>query len=94
MTRKKRLVDKLLNLGISVSYDRVLSCLNDLASGVCDRFDLDAAVCPLNFRSGVFTTSAVDNLDHNPSSTSAHTSFHGTAISLHQHPDQDMQGSE
>ena len=33
----------------------------------------------------VFTTSAVDNLDHNPSSTTASNSFHGTAISLTNH---------
>lgn len=36
--------------------------------------------------SGVFTTAAVDNIDHNPSSTTACGSFHGTAISLLQHP--------
>ena len=29
---------------------------------------------------------SVDNIDHNPSSTTARDSFHGTAISLHQHP--------
>ena len=33
------------------------------------------------------TTSAVDNIDHVPISTSAHTSFHGTGISLVQHQD-------
>ena len=37
-------------------------------------------------RSNVFTTSAIDNIDHNPSSTTAKGSFHGTVISLLQHP--------
>ena len=37
-------------------------------------------------RGTVFTTAAVDNIDHNPSSTTAKESFHGTAISLFQHP--------
>lgn len=37
-------------------------------------------------RGSVFTTAAVDNIDHNPSSTTAKESFHGTAISLFQHP--------
>ena len=32
------------------------------------------------------STAAVDNIDHNPSSTTATQSFHGTAISLMQHP--------
>lgn len=36
---------------------------------------------------GVFTTAAVDNIDHNPRSTSANYSFHGTGISLIQHHD-------
>ena len=33
-----------------------------------------------------FTTAAIDNIDHNPSSTTAKESFHGTGISLLQHP--------
>ena len=37
-------------------------------------------------RSNVFTTSAIDIIDHNPSSTTAKGSVHGTAISLLQHP--------
>ena len=67
------------------SYNRILSVLNALASGVCSQFALETAVCPLNFSSDVFTMAAVDNLDHNPSATSAHSSFHGTGIVLHQH---------
>ena len=39
-----------------------------------------------------FTTAAVDNIDHNPSSTSAHDAFHGTAQSLFQHPNKDNTG--
>ncbi len=34
----------------------------------------------------MFTTAAVDNIDHNPSSTTPKESFHGTGISLFQHP--------
>jgi len=34
----------------------------------------------------IFTTAAVDNLDHNPSATTAKDSFYGTGISLLQHP--------
>ena len=37
-------------------------------------------------RRKVFTTASVDNIDQNPSSTTAKSSFHGTAISLIQHP--------
>jgi len=36
-------------------------------------------------RGRVFTTSTVDNINHNPRSTASKQSFHGTAISLVQH---------
>ena len=36
-------------------------------------------------RKGVFTTAAVDNIDHNPTATTSKSSFHGTSISLFQH---------
>ena len=34
----------------------------------------------------LFTVGALDNLDHNPSSTTSQSSFHGTGISLFQFP--------
>ncbi len=43
-TRKKRLVTKLFDLGLSVLYDCVISVLTDLASGVCDCVDFDHTV--------------------------------------------------
>ena len=39
-----------------------------------------------------FTTGALDNIDHNPSGTTAKDSFHGTAISLTQHPTDNDRG--
>lgn len=53
---------------------------------------MEKVVCPPQLRGGVFTTAAVDNIDHNPSSTSAYDSFHGTGISLFQHPDSNCIG--
>jgi hypothetical protein len=46
----------------------------------------DGVVCPAILHKGLFTTSAVDNIDLNPSATTATTSFHGTGISVFQHP--------
>ena len=48
---------------------------------------MERAVCPPALKGGYFTTGTADNIDHDPSSTSAHDSFHGTGISLFQHPD-------
>ena len=36
----------------------------------------------------------MDNIDHNPTATTAATSFHGTSISLFQHPTMDDKGEE
>ena len=85
-TRRKELVDVLCALGLSVSYDRVLRLSSDLANAVFERYEENGKVCPPNLRGQVFTTAVVDNIDHNPSSTTAVGSFHGTSISLIQHP--------
>ena len=49
---------------------------------------------PTQAFTGVFTTAAVDNSDQNPSSVTAQGAFHGTGISLFQHPSSDAPGEE
>lgn len=86
VTRSRDLIDTLFSLGMCVSYDRLLQLTADIANGVCQRFNMEEVVCPPKLRQGLFTTGAVDNIDHNPSSATAKDSFHGTGISLMQHP--------
>ena len=69
-----------------ISYDRLLSISTDITNTVLERYEREQVVCPSKLRKGLFTTAAVDNIDHNPSSTTCKDSFHGTAISLVQHP--------
>jgi len=83
-TRKKSLVNRFADLGLSVSYDRVLSVSSEIARAACSVYHAKEAVVPSTLHSGVFTVGAMDNIDHNPSSTTAHSSFHGTGISLMQ----------
>lgn len=78
----QELVDRLSHLGLSISYDRILRISAQLGSSVCELFHKEQVVCPPKLRGNVFTTAAVDNIDHNPSSTTAKESFHGTGISL------------
>ena len=85
-TRKRELVDALFNLGLCISYDRVLKISTELGNNICYYYQQKKVVCPPRLKGGIFTTAAVDNIDHNPSSTSSHDSFHGTGISLFQHP--------
>ena len=93
-TRKKGLVDKLCDLGLSISYNRVIEISSEMGNNVGEQFQADRVVCPSNLKLKLFTTSAVDNIDHNPSSTTATGSLHGTAISLFQHPTKENQGQE
>ena len=48
----------------------------------------NTVVCPPNLLQGLFTAGAIDNIDHNTSSTTTTGSFHGTGISLFQHPNE------
>ena len=93
-TRKRELVDTLFHLGLSVSYDRVLEISKAMACTASRQYEVDGVVCPLALRKNLFTTAAVDNLDHNPSSTTAQGAFHGTGISLFQNRCMESDGIE
>ena len=51
-------------------------------------------VCPPVLRKRILTTAAMDNIDHNPTASTATTSFHGTSISLFQYPSLDNKGEK
>ena len=68
-TRKKSSVDKLYELGISISYKRVMELSTMIGNRVLRQYDSEILVCPPTLRLNVFTTAALDNIDHNPSST-------------------------
>ena len=77
-TRKRDLIDTQYELGWSISYDRILKILDTTKNTICAQYEKDDTVCPPNLRNGQFTTSAVDNNDHNTSSTHSNKDFHGT----------------
>jgi len=92
-TRKRDFVVGMYHLGLSISYSRVLNISTQLYNKICHHYKATNAVCPLELKCGHFTAAAVDNIDHNPSSTTAHNAFHGTAHSLFQHPNKDTNGT-
>ena len=53
---------------------------------MCHQFHREQVVCPPKLCGSVFTTAAINNIDLNTSATTAKESFHGTSISLLQHP--------
>ena len=65
-TRSKKLVTELHELGLCVSYNRVLQIENRLTLGVCEYFKRTNIVCPAQLRRGLITVGALDNLDNNP----------------------------
>ena len=93
-SRSKELIDRLNYLGLSIFYDRVIRLFAHRASSVCEQYHREQVVCPPKSRGAVFTTAAVDNIDHNPSSTTSKESFHGTGISLLQHPTVEGEGTD
>lgn len=89
-TRKKTIVQKLNRLGLSITYDRIQQISATITNEICDLFNENDAVFPASLVANIFTTAAIDNIDHNPSSSTARDSFHGTSITLIQHPDSEM----
>ena len=90
-TRKESVVDAMHQRGLCISYKRLFSISIDLANSVIAFFKAIGAVVPPQAGKGVFTVMGYDNYDADPSSTtSMKSSTHGTALSIHQLPYQNM----
>lgn len=86
-TGKESLVDLLAERGICVSYDRLRQVTTDIANSVISKWEEQGGVVPTQSTKGIFTTGGADNIDYNPSSTTATSQsvLHGTSISILQH---------
>ena len=93
-TRKSQLVEMLHDHGISISYDRVLEVSAQLGDAAVAKYVEDGVVYPPDLRRGLFTTAAMDNIDHNPTATTTTSSFHGTSIFMFQHPTTNSEGEK
>ena len=93
-TRKKSLVEMLHEHGLCISYDRVLEISAQLGDATVSKYVEEGVVCPPVLRKGLVTTAVMDNIDHNPSATTATTSFHGTSIFMFQHTTKENKGEE
>ena len=72
-TRSKDLVSTLYRVGLSVSYDYVLGLSADLSNTTISHFKIIKTVCPPKLNIGVFTTSALDNINHDPTLSNKRT---------------------
>ena len=84
-TKKRKPIEQLHYNGLCISYERVLEIKRTIKNQVCEEFEKEGFVSPPHLENDVFTTAAIDNLDHNPMSVTAESSFRGTTISIFQH---------
>ena len=77
-----------------MSYERVQDVQLNITTQLCKKDNEDGFVCPPSLKEDVFTTAAVDNIDHDPTSSTATKSFHGTSISIFQYPEENPEPNE
>ena len=88
-TRKKGPVNEFAEQGLSISYSRLQEIQNNIAGQLCHQYVTEGVVRPTSLKDGLFTSAAIDNIDSNPSSTTANSAFHSISISIFQHTKED-----
>ena len=83
-SRNKSLIEVLSSLGLSISYDRVLSIGDLQGHNISKQFEKEGVVCPRASRKNTFTVCAMDNIDAETSSSTSEGHLHGNAITLMQ----------
>ncbi len=84
-TGRESLIDDMHQRGMCISYDRLRVLSTDIANSIIGHWEQVGVVVPPQAVKDVFTTGGFDNIDYNPSSTTAKSALHGTCISIHQH---------
>ncbi|XP_014676237.1 PREDICTED: uncharacterized protein LOC106816189 [Priapulus caudatus] len=88
---RESLIDVIHQRGLCIAYDRLRVLSTDIANSVIGHWEQVGVVVPPQAVKHVFTTGGFDNIDYNPSSTTAKSALHGTCISIHQHFSSDTQ---
>lgn len=93
LTRSKHLIQQIHPLWMCISYHyRVMQLEEWIATAICEHFKDDGVVSLACQHKGLFTVGALDTLDHNPTSTTSQSSFHGTGIRNLQFPTENKDG--
>ena len=90
--RSKTIIDHLFHLGISISYDRVLSITKSLYEVLRRNCVQQNIFLPTNLEKGCFIVLVKGNIDKNASSDLFRSHYHGTSISLPQFSEWENQG--
>ena len=90
--RSRTLIDCLFQLGICMSYDKILSITKSLYEALHTIFGHYKIFLPTNLKKCYFTVSAKDHIDKNARANLVQSHFHGTGILLLQLLDHENQG--
>ena len=83
---------KLHELGVCISYDRILQIDKNIDNQVCDKYNEERLVYPLSLPGGVFSTFQIDNINKQCSSTTAKSAFNGSGFSVACHVTEENSG--
>ena len=81
-TRKKGMVNKFSSPGLCVSFNRIDKIQSAITQNVCQLYHLKETVCSDSLVGNLFTTAAIDNIDHNETSSTSSSHFPETSISI------------
>ena len=84
-TRNKKVIDFLSDLGLSISYKRVLKIENGLANAVVEKVTTKGGVfVPSSLELGNKLHFAIDNIDFKNNTPDGKSEFHGTTLVVFQ----------
>nr|CAD7568390.1 unnamed protein product [Timema californicum] len=83
-TPNNTIIESMHKRGLSISPNRIMEITASLAHLEIKRAQEEGVLCPSNLLHGLFVIGAYDNMDHNYSSTTSESYYHGKAISIFQ----------
>ena len=84
--RSKTVIDNFFNLGLRLSYDRILEFTKKLSDVQIENYELTGVFSPNPLRKSIFTVVAKDDIDFNATSSTPVKHFHGTSMTVMQFP--------
>ena len=78
-------MNKFLSLRLCISSNRIDEIQSAITRNACQQYCLKETVCPDSLFENMFTTTAIDNTDHNETSSTISGPFNGTSILAFQH---------
>ena len=92
--RSKTVIDNFFNLGLRLSYDRILEFTKKLSDVQIENYELTGVFSPNPLRKSIFTVVAKDDIDFNATLSTPVKHFHGTNMTVMQFPSAENFGND